>query len=582
MCCNEIMVTIQIWTNRLVKEFDGIESRLPSGVSLSSHTMNAEAGVCRAVFNAMLTAPSTSSLYPAGVEDAAKAGGEAVADSASIREDGVGGSGERSSSINGRSDQAEEEDKEVGEQDAKGNKNVDGQEEDTAESRTDTIQEGEVVEGGEERSLGGEGKIDGEPAQQHGLDNDSEAKQGEKEKDKKPAVPLAFKIEMDLGLDTRYPFESPVIRVLEGLEVIPSELLSAEVLVLPGSDSWTPSCTVIATLQDISNLVIHAREAGLPTGEADGLRALERGELRPGSLVSIEALGGYLFPCTPPPSPIFSNSMMMMAAPLTGSRKQLDRYLGVTDRQVLELEAHRTRINQTVVILAIDLRTLSKLKFRRGSSVTLVMKGGGNREFLTPQSHECVQTVTDRLRKMGIAGHQTTAGAEKQVDRAKSIMASLERKERQLKMEPSLDLVQESMDLFRQAAELFSAAEDPRHEQVVEKMHAFLQRPEVLAVLEGRGAASPAHVGGHLSSLDSSSASALQESGGDVPHGQVLQRSPQLPLESKGAGENEDDDDSVGREESSILEGGGGLDELQKMLDGDAGNATRKSGGPPA
>lgn len=109
-----------------------------------------------------------------------------------------------SSSINGRSDQAEEEDKEVGEQDAKGNKNVDGQEEDTAESRTDTIQEGEVVEGGEERSLGGEGKIDGEPAQQHGLDNDSEAKQGEKEKDKKPAVPLAFKIEMDLGLDTRY------------------------------------------------------------------------------------------------------------------------------------------------------------------------------------------------------------------------------------------------------------------------------------------------------------------------------------------------------------------------------------------
>lgn len=88
---------MQIWTNRLVKEFDGIESRLPSGVSLSSHTMNAEAGVCRAVFNAMLTAPSTSSLYPAGVEDAAKAGGEAVADSASIREDGVGGSGERRS-----------------------------------------------------------------------------------------------------------------------------------------------------------------------------------------------------------------------------------------------------------------------------------------------------------------------------------------------------------------------------------------------------------------------------------------------------------------------------------------------------
>lgn len=42
-------------------------------------------------------------------------------------------------------------------------------------------------------------------------------------------------------------------------------------------------------------------------------------------------------------------------------------------------------LQQTVVISAIDLRTLSKLKFRRGSSVTLVLKGGENREFLTPQ-----------------------------------------------------------------------------------------------------------------------------------------------------------------------------------------------------
>lgn len=31
-------------------------------------------------------------------------------------------------------------------------------------------------------------------------------------------------------------------------------------------------------------------------------------------------------------------------APL--GRRPLDRYVGVTDRQVLELEAHRTRLNQ--------------------------------------------------------------------------------------------------------------------------------------------------------------------------------------------------------------------------------------------
>lgn len=47
----------QIWTNRLLKELDGVNSRLPPGVSLSSHDMEPEAGVCRAYFEASLAAP---------------------------------------------------------------------------------------------------------------------------------------------------------------------------------------------------------------------------------------------------------------------------------------------------------------------------------------------------------------------------------------------------------------------------------------------------------------------------------------------------------------------------------------------
>lgn len=47
---------------------------------------------------------------------------------------------------------------------------------------------------------------------------------------------------------------------------------------------------------------------------------------------------------------------------------------------------------------------------------------------LSLQSHECVRTVTDCLERMGIAGHQTTAGAERQVELAKSIMTSIQNK----------------------------------------------------------------------------------------------------------------------------------------------------------
>lgn len=52
--------TRQIWTNRLLKELDGVDSRLPAGVSLSSHDMEPEAGVCKAYFEASLAAPSKS------------------------------------------------------------------------------------------------------------------------------------------------------------------------------------------------------------------------------------------------------------------------------------------------------------------------------------------------------------------------------------------------------------------------------------------------------------------------------------------------------------------------------------------
>lgn len=77
-------------------------------------------------------------------------------------------------------------------------------------------------------------------------------------------------------------------------------------------------------------------------------KALEQGELRPGALVPTEALMGCLFPCassSPSGKPLFSSSIL---APRSG--RPLDRFVGVTDKQVLELEAHRTRMNQVGLI----------------------------------------------------------------------------------------------------------------------------------------------------------------------------------------------------------------------------------------
>ena len=69
-------------------------------------------------------------------------------------------------------------------------------------------------------------------------------------------------------------------------------------------------------------------------------------------MVATEELGGCLFPCAPqaPASsmPILSMGRAMLAPRSSKGRRPLDRYVGLTDKQVLELEAHRTRLNQVL------------------------------------------------------------------------------------------------------------------------------------------------------------------------------------------------------------------------------------------
>lgn len=70
----------QIWTNRLLKELDGIDSRLPPGVSLCNHDMEPEAGVCKAYFEAVLTPPASTAAAAATGEDSGGGGGDGSSD----------------------------------------------------------------------------------------------------------------------------------------------------------------------------------------------------------------------------------------------------------------------------------------------------------------------------------------------------------------------------------------------------------------------------------------------------------------------------------------------------------------------
>lgn len=64
-------------------------------------------------------------------------------------------------------------------------------------------------------------------------------------------------------------------------------------------------------------------------------------------------------------------------------------------------------VGQAVVISAISLTTLKKLKFRRGASITLVLKNDENKEFLTPQ----VRRPKDVGRRGGVLSRGWGLGA---------------------------------------------------------------------------------------------------------------------------------------------------------------------------
>jgi hypothetical protein len=86
---------------------------------------------------------------------------------------------------------------------------------------------------------------------------------------------------------------------------------------------------------------------------------------------------------------------------------------------------------------------------------------------------------------------------------------ALQAKEEALSASPSVAMVQSAMDLYRQAAEQFSAVDgsEGKHEEVLSLMHAFLQSDRVLDILNQPEPWSPASSGGAAEAGANSSSS---------------------------------------------------------------------------
>jgi len=174
---------------------------------------------------------------------------------------------------------------------------------------------------------------------------------------------------------------------------------------------------------------------------------------------------------------------------ITNSTRGLleESFLMITESHIIEMRSNKLNLSTGTVTFAIPIEMLAKLKFRRQESVSLFFKPAPDDPliYMCPDSADCVHQIQAVLKRHGVKGKHTNAATHRAINQALHLVQEIQTKELALKHDPSIERVNEIMDLYRQAAERFEVAGDVRHEEVVTHMRKFLALPLTVSVLDG-------------------------------------------------------------------------------------------------
>jgi len=164
-----------------------------------------------------------------------------------------------------------------------------------------------------------------------------------------------------------------------------------------------------------------------------------------------------------------------------------ESFLMITDIHIIELRSNKLNLSTGTITFAIPIEMLAKLKFRRQESISLFFKPAPEDPLIytCPDSADCVHQIQNVLKRHGVKGKHTNAATHRAINQALHLVQEIQTKELALKHDPSVERVNEIMDLYRQCAERFESAGDARHKEVVTHMRKFLALPLTVSVLEG-------------------------------------------------------------------------------------------------
>jgi len=245
-----------------------------------------------------------------------------------------------------------------------------------------------------------------------------------------------------------------------------------------------------------------------------------------------------------------------MLRSLTQSAKSVleESFLMVTDTHIIELKSNKLNLSTGTVTFAITIDMLAKLKFRRQESISLFFKPSPDDPliFMCPDSGDCVHQIQTVLKRHGVKGKHTNVATQRAINEAMQLVEEIKAKERSLSSTPTVERVNEIMDLYRQAAERFEVAGDVRHSEVVVHMRKFLALPLTASILDGTYVESP------KSAEPSPTVVAIPPAPTGtpkpVPEGEVLERTEcQLEDDGSAGAPSADDDKELNEKMDNIL-----------------------------
>lgn len=235
-----------------------------------------------------------------------------------------------------------------------------------------------------------------------------------------------------------------------------------------------------------------------------------------------------------------------------------ESFLMVTATHIIEIKASKLNMSTGKIAMAVPIELMAKLKFRRQESVSLFFKPAPEDPlvYMCPDSGDAVHQIQSVLKQHGVRGKHTNAAAHRAINEALSLVQEIQTKELALKHDPTLDRVNEIMDLYRQAAERFEVAGDIRHEEVVTHMRKFLALPLTASILDGT-----------FVKPEPETPTIARMSGSGVPEGEVLAKSPHHldDLDAPGGSQKEKENDKAFEEniDNLLKEAQADADQLQ-------------------